>query len=544
MGYYESPTGGDYTGSPGCRAPRLPFLCIHKLGHLDKSLTDSAAGECKGLYLLELTTLQAANIQAFLKLVSKWLKWIAETPFRFAKSPAQSDLDVALGSYGRQVLERHWDSWISESDWEWISARGFNTVRIPIGFYHICGAEPSVLQGTDFSGMYEVFQGAWSRIANALATANTYGIGVLIDLHAAPGKQNRDSHSGTSSSEPRFFTPQNMKHTVFVLTVLAKQLKRFAESHNPPLHNLVGIELLNEPVHHDSLERWYIEASNDIRQIDPSLPLYIGDSWQTDQYTGFIERQSSSIPFLVLDHHLYRCFTQEDAKTSVHQHAQNLLDPNAATPQMFARVASKLENAGGAMVVGEWSGAMNPGSLHGVGNEIEALREFVKAQLALYERHCAGYYFWTYKKETTGDKGWSLRDAVQASTFPITIGRRDGLGVLQRTINSRAARRESEKSNAYGQHVSYWSRYPGNYEHWRFEAGFLQGWDDAWTFIDFVNSSPGNGAILELGFRGPWAKRRVQQHATTRGSNALWEFEHGFKQGVLAAHNYLRELLP
>lgn len=59
-------------------------------------------------------------------------RWITEAPFRFAQEPAQSDLDVARGSYAKQVLERHWDTWITESDWERIARVGINTVRIPV----------------------------------------------------------------------------------------------------------------------------------------------------------------------------------------------------------------------------------------------------------------------------------------------------------------------------------------------------------------------------------------------------------------------------
>lgn len=49
-----------------------------------------------------------------------------------------------------------------------------------IGFYHICGADPSVLNGTEFADKGEVFAGAWSRIINAIATAHRHGLGVLI----------------------------------------------------------------------------------------------------------------------------------------------------------------------------------------------------------------------------------------------------------------------------------------------------------------------------------------------------------------------------
>lgn len=78
----------------------------------------------------------------------------------------------------------------------------------------MCGFEPSVLSGSDFADFGSVFQGAWAHIVNAIATANKYGIGVLIgafsvpcafplsnllaDLHAAPGKQVRRAISSSN----------------------------------------------------------------------------------------------------------------------------------------------------------------------------------------------------------------------------------------------------------------------------------------------------------------------------------------------------------
>lgn len=59
-------------------------------------------------------------------------RWLAESPFRFAAPPGQSDLDVARGSQAKEVLEHHWDTWISEQDWAWIAATGLNSVRLPV----------------------------------------------------------------------------------------------------------------------------------------------------------------------------------------------------------------------------------------------------------------------------------------------------------------------------------------------------------------------------------------------------------------------------
>lgn len=268
------------------------------------------------------------------------------------------------------------------------------------------------------------------------------------DLHAAPGKQNADSHSG-SSAEAAFFTkPHNMPHTIHVLSVLLSQLTAFTRFHNPPLPNVVGIALLNEPQpgpHDAPLQRWYLDAFRALRAIDPSIPLYIGDAWQTDQYAGFIG--NSGVPFVVLDHHLYRCFTPQDISTPVSQHARALRDPNEWAPQMLARASQKLEGAGGGLIVGEWSCGLNPGSLQGVGDEDGARRDFVDAQLQLYDRHCAGWFFWTYKKQDE-DKGWSLRDAVASNVFPYSVGLRAKRPVADDP--ERTARRDQARYEALG----------------------------------------------------------------------------------------------
>jgi glucan 1,3-beta-glucosidase len=51
-----------------------------------------------------------------------------------------------------------------------------------IGYYHLCGADPSVLRNTAFHDLEHVFTGAWARITLAIETARHHGIGVLLGL--------------------------------------------------------------------------------------------------------------------------------------------------------------------------------------------------------------------------------------------------------------------------------------------------------------------------------------------------------------------------
>lgn len=144
-----------------------------------------------------------------------------------------------------------------------------------------------MLDDTDFERHKDVFSGAWSRILHAVGNAERYGLGVLIgkqhleafrrlgsftchlilDLHAAPGAQNKDAHSGTGTGEIHMWTRTNMARTVMALQVLTTQ---FA---NRP--NVVGIELINEPANNNQVQGWYESTLAALRKISPDIPLYI-----------------------------------------------------------------------------------------------------------------------------------------------------------------------------------------------------------------------------------------------------------------------------
>ncbi|KAF8815625.1 glycoside hydrolase [Phlegmacium glaucopus] len=459
--------------------------------------------------------------------VGSWFvleRWITDSPFENAFQPAQSDLDVARGRNSKKILEKHWDTWITEEDWAWIAERGINTLRIPIGYYHLCGADPSVLHGTDFQPFQEVYAGAWSRIVRAIETAHRYGIGVLLDLHAAPGKQNNDAHGGTSEKANFFNGRHNQHHTIRILQSLVNHLRQL-ESRT----NIVGIELLNEPNPPSDrvLQTWYTSAITALRSQDPTIPIYIGECWRPEVYADYISHIHSSSSLTVLDHHLYRCFTSSDIHTTAADHTHDLREDSASTPRMLATISEKLGRVGGGIVIGEWSGALNPGSLQQPGAESEEKREFVSAQLALFDKYCGGWFFWTYKKEKRGDTGWSWQDAVEGGIFPTSVGikyRR----IEADDIMKRSKVRDEMKDDALEKHSRHWSQYPGYYDHSRFSSGFIVGWDDAYAFIQLTPI--GSITISEIGFKGAWAMKRTSDHG-----KSYWEFEHGFMQGVACA---------
>jgi aryl-phospho-beta-D-glucosidase BglC (GH1 family) len=161
--------------------------------------------------------------------------------FTCASGHQISELDVASGwgstAAARTVLERHWDSFINQSDFQYLASIGINTVRLPIGYWSL---GPSFCQNTPFAAVSDVYQNSWPRIVRAINMAAISGISVLIDLHGAVGSQNGQPHSGISDGATNLFSsPANVQQTIHVLSFLMQHLSNVT--------NVVGIQILNEP---------------------------------------------------------------------------------------------------------------------------------------------------------------------------------------------------------------------------------------------------------------------------------------------------------
>lgn len=224
-----------------------------------------------------------------------------------------------------------------------------------------------------------------------------------------------------------------MALTTHTLCVLARELR--------DKENIVGLQLLNEPQNHPELPGWYNSTLDAVRVLAPDLPLYIHDAWNWHQYATLAGSRADT-DFTVLDHHLYRCFMPDDHRLSGDEHARVLRDH---TTNDILNVANKCR---GNIVVAEFSAALNPASLRSndPGEQDRQRRVFTRAQLEAYEQACAGWFFWTYKKDGW-DAGWGLKDTVVAAIMP------DWVGIKrkpEKTISFDPARRDSAKNKALG----------------------------------------------------------------------------------------------
>jgi glucan 1,3-beta-glucosidase len=181
------------------------------------------------------------------------------------------------------ILQRHWNTWVSATDFAKIAAAGVNVVRIPIGYWAF-----------DNSGSPYV-QGAAEYLEQALnwARCTTPPLSVIIDLHGAPGSQNGFDNSGQrlDQSQITFLEGgvggQTAEQSINVLTQIAQHFggAEWADV-------VVGIELLNEPIgwrlNNTDLRAWYSTGYDRVRSLSDATVVISDAFLPPSSWNGFL----------------------------------------------------------------------------------------------------------------------------------------------------------------------------------------------------------------------------------------------------------------
>ncbi|KAI9030945.1 glycoside hydrolase family 5 protein, partial [Phycomyces nitens] len=305
-------------------------------------------------------------------------QWESEHDFlRACRSPQEA----------RRILEDHWETHVTQDNMAQIASKGINTIRLPIGYW-IVRRSLLVEPFKSFEGVYDA---AWNWFLRLINMAAQYGIGVLVDLHGAPGGQNSDIHCGVSTGRAEFFDhPHYQEVTLEVLWILARTLTK--------INNVVGLELLNEPIDHPNLQRFYENALSKLSHPDTiGLPVYVSDCWNTEKYASWLQSRPYNGQLVVMDTHQYFCHTPDDHAKSALQHTQDL------NGRVRERLKAASDQLGGRLVVGEWSVVLNHQSIPAHANDGNVMRDFRQAESRVWEAVSAGSFYWNYR---AGDDGW------------------------------------------------------------------------------------------------------------------------------------------
>lgn len=433
-------------------------------------------------------------------------KWMVPSLFQCVHEGEKGELAILHG-YGntsqgirsaRALLEKHWDTWITMDDFDKMRYQyNINSVRIPIGYWNLPGAQ--FTKDTPFEAWSDVYMNSWKYVRRAIKMAADRDIGVLLDLHAAYGSQNGQESSGYNGFHVEFFQPENQKRTKEALVWIANDLK--------DVTNLVGIELLNEPWDEPGLGWWFkttAKAIHDIGGNAAKLPIYY-----SHPATPHNSSASKNKPtFTAYDRHQYYTFVDRNAPVS------DILDKVQGS--VHEKLMALQKATGDRLVVGEWSCALDPGSLSGNAKEHAKQRlEFCQRQIESYRNASSAMYFWSYKYEDCKFwGGWCFDDM-----YGKYISSYDGYGLSLSESKQVFTQMSLFPPPMNAIMVPPWSRSHSKAQ------GFKDGFDIA---KKLATTHP----ISRLGFKGELIRIMWGRRSKHNAGLDLDDYSRGFEDGV------------
>ena len=328
--------------------------------------------------------------------LSGWLvlePWV--TPSLFAGSGAFDEASLANsmdpGRYAA-MLEEHRETFVEDTDFFRISARGFNAVRLQVPWFVF--GENGPMPGPS--------AGCLGFVDKAFDWAEAAGIDILLDIAATPG---------SDPSEPTSFFGDVESFREAMLDVLGGLSSRYAER-----ENFLGIEPINEvrgkrrrglaveegvPPH--VLRNFYRDAYEVVRSSAGAKPVFVvHDAGIPKAWRAFMA--SRRYQNVWLDSHLFHY--SESMNAAGPTGVRGLVDES--TRHLAEAAKSHLP-----VMVGEWSAAL-PLADAGMTPEgrIALERVYTAGQLSAFSG-CVGWFFQTWKTEGRLSS-WDARIALSS----------------------------------------------------------------------------------------------------------------------------------
>lgn len=336
-----------------------------------------------------------------------------------------------------QILTNHWDTWITEDDFQNMQQAGLNFVRIPIGYwaFDLLDNDPYV-------------QGQVAYLNKALSWCAKYNLKAWIDLHGVPGSQNGFDNSGLRDA---LEWQSNYGYVDFTLNVI-KQISE-TYSTNEFKDVVIGIELVNEPnlsgLSLEGLKDYYTKGYNLVRDSG-DVPVIIHDGFRQldNTWSDFLNTQlDPNVWDVIMDHHHYQVF-------SVNELQRSLDDKIEFACQLGKQETTEYHVS----VIGEWSAALTDCAkwLNGVNrgarfdgtyqndwalgscNQIfsgdmsyfqneqvrQNYRRYMEAQMDAYQfAKISGWVFWCWKTETAVE--WDFTKLLELNIIPQPLDARE-----------------------------------------------------------------------------------------------------------------------
>lgn len=315
--------------------------------------------------------------------LGNWLvleKWMDSTIFDQNAPNANDEWTFCQqASNPAQALQNHWNSWVTESDFQTLASVSANHVRIPVGYWAFI---------TPDAGEPYVSTGQKAQIERILGYCAKYHINAIIDLHGLPGSQNGADHSGHSGSI-NFYTSYNIQRSLKTVQAVVDWMNGLPAN----LKNQISsIEAANEPRINSAsdlstLKSYYQQAYSIIHASAYQVPMMFHDAFQgLSAWNGFLPAPANAL----IDLHPYWAFP-----------------PNGDQNQIISQICAKSSDNSFHLPVfeGEWSLAS------GVSSSDSWLRKFMDTQVSVYKK-AAGATMWALKNNINSNV-WSFEQLIQ-----------------------------------------------------------------------------------------------------------------------------------
>ncbi|TVU30842.1 hypothetical protein EJB05_22486, partial [Eragrostis curvula] len=263
-----------------------------------------------------------------------------------------------------KVLQDHWNTYIVEDDFSFVASSGLNAVRIPVGWWIASDPNPPL----PFVG------GSLKALDQAFDWADKYNLGVIFDLHAAPGSQN-----------PSIVVAETAHKIGAPVTQTSHKPCKYANR-----TSLLAVELLNEPLAPgatlSSVKKYYQDGYNAVRRHTSTAYVIMSNRLGTNETTELLQF-AGSFSGSVLDVHYYNLFTSTFTNLTVQQNIDYVKNNRSSD---LAAVTK--QNGSPLTFVGEW---VVEWSVQGASKH--DYQKFAQVQEDVYGRATFGWAYWTLK---------------------------------------------------------------------------------------------------------------------------------------------------
>lgn len=163
-------------------------------------------------------------------------------------------------------FEKYEQNYVTQADINQIAKWGFNSIRLPFHYNKFYDLSTRTF-------LEEGFQ----IIDTLLKWCKQAGLYLILDMHCAPGGQNKYNISDSDGIEARLWTDRN--NQLATLAIWKEIARRYSNE-----KAILGYDLLNEPVLPDGysnqvLYDFYKELTDSIRTVDTHHILFIEGNW-------------------------------------------------------------------------------------------------------------------------------------------------------------------------------------------------------------------------------------------------------------------------